>query len=482
MSSCDGSGLSNQAATGGRLFLRRPPIFFSSSFWLRPPFSHLRFTSFPLGDACKIPRPMVSSLAVKPKHRIPKPSEPAASSRRLGGKLRPLFLRWFRRVRRDLPWRRTVDPYAILVSETMLQQTRVDVVVPYFERWMERFPSPASLASASEDEVLAMFSGLGYYRRARNLKRAAEVMVERHQGRVPQDPEELAGLPGVGEYTTGAVASIAFGLALPAVDGNVNRVVSRLLCLEDPVETAVGKRAIRGFVQGMLEHAPPGELNQALMELGATVCVPRSPRCGQCPVAGGCGAVDRREGPESFPRKKSGKKPRKAMRARVALVRTEEGVLLVHRERGRHEGVLEEMWEAPFCLLDVEAVGGGGKTRGRRRAKDSGSGANLDLGRDELIRFVEENTGASLVEEAELGWEKHAITFRDIEVQVIEGRLATPPRSQWRGRTWRWTPIEDFVTGSPTSSLTLKSVRMALKSPRPRSVARGSSKQPENQG
>ncbi len=213
----------------------------------------------------------------------------AASGRSLAAKL----LRWYDAQHRDLPWRRTRDPYRIWVSEIMLQQTRAEAVIPYYERFLARFPTIAALAAASETEVLARWSGLGYYARARNLHKAARLM----DGVFPAAYRAIRDLPGVGDYTAGAIASIAFGIAYAAVDGNVMRVVARLTC--DPADIGAGRTRtrFREIAQGWLDGRRPGAFNQAMMELGATVCLPRVPRCGVCPLAAVC--AGRRAGRES---------------------------------------------------------------------------------------------------------------------------------------------------------------------------------------
>ena len=198
---------------------------------------------------------------------------------------RRALLDHFDRSRRALPWRSERTPYRVLVSEFMLQQTRVETVIPYYRRWLRRFPGWDELAGAGEDEVLREWKGLGYYRRARNLQRAAQVVRERFGGELPEEPSELRELPGVGEYTAGAVASIAFGRAVPAVDGNVRRVLCRLFDLEAPTAGRLREEAAR-----LVDPGRPGDFNEAMMELGATVCTPRSPGCGGCPVRGWCRA------------------------------------------------------------------------------------------------------------------------------------------------------------------------------------------------
>lgn len=192
------------------------------------------------------------------------------------------LLAWYDRIRRDLPWRRTRDPWAIWVSEVMLQQTRVETAIPYFERFLIRFPDPAALAAAPIEEVLAQWSGLGYYRRARQLHGAAREVVER--GGLPRSSAELERLPGIGPYTAAAIASIAFGEPVPVLDGNVVRVAARLSAEPEDPSRAAARGRLLAVAATLLEISRPGDSNQALMELGATVCLPKSPR-----IAGGQG-------------------------------------------------------------------------------------------------------------------------------------------------------------------------------------------------
>lgn len=198
------------------------------------------------------------------------------------------LLPWYREHRRDLPWRRTTDPYPIWLSEVILQQTRVDQGLAYWQRFMDHYPSVADLAAAEEDKVLKLWQGLGYYSRARNLLTAARQVVERHGGHFPNDHSALLQLKGVGDYTAAAIASIAFGSPEPVVDGNVYRVLSRLLLISTPIDSTAGKREFRERAAELLDAQAPGDHNQALMELGATVCTPRKPLCHQCPLADKC--------------------------------------------------------------------------------------------------------------------------------------------------------------------------------------------------
>lgn len=188
------------------------------------------------------------------------------------------------------PARGAPDPYRVWVSEVMLQQTRVETVIPYFERWMERFPTLSVLAAAPQQEVLAVWEGLGYYSRARNLHRAAQYLVDKYDGQLPADFHLLRKLPGVGRYTAGAIASIAFGLDQPALDGNIRRVLSRLFDVSEDVRSSAGERRLWDLAAGHLPPGRAGDYNQALMDLGATLCTPRAPDCPSCPLAAGCQA------------------------------------------------------------------------------------------------------------------------------------------------------------------------------------------------
>ena len=250
---------------------------------------------------------------------------------------------WFAGRARDLPWRRDRRPYAVWISEAMLQQTRVETVIPYFERWMRRFPDPAALAEAPVQEVLKVWEGLGYYARARNLHRAARVIMDRHEGRVPEDPEALAARPGIGPYTHAAVGSLAFGQKLAVLDGNVERVLARLLALDRPIQGQNLKNEVRAFSLRMMGDLPPGLYNEAMMELGATVCTPRSPACGVCPLRAACRGY-RQGQPERYPvRRPKAPVPEIDVCAAVAW-RDAETFLIARRHP---EGLLGGMWEFP---------------------------------------------------------------------------------------------------------------------------------------
>ncbi|MDI9403338.1 MAG: A/G-specific adenine glycosylase [Limnohabitans sp.] len=255
-----------------------------------------------------------------------------------------LLVAWFQAAARDLPWRRARDGYRALVSELMLQQTQVSRVVEKFEPFLARFPTPAALAAATEDEVLAAWQGLGYYRRARLLHAAAKAVVERHAGEVPTDPEALRALPGVGRYTAGAVSSIVFGAREPIVDGNVTRVFQRVEAREGSAsDTAVQAWAWERAEAFVAAARAPGVANEALMELGATVCTPATPRCGACPLRAQCAAFAAGRVDEiPAPKKRVARKDLVLVTACVR--RTDGAVLLEQRPRG---GLWGGLWQPP---------------------------------------------------------------------------------------------------------------------------------------
>lgn len=253
----------------------------------------------------------------------------------------PRLLRWYRQSHRDLPWRATRDPYRIWLSEIMLQQTRVETVLPYYHAFLERFPDVASLAAAPESEVLAMWSGLGYYSRARNLLRAARQITA--MGQFPADYAGLRALPGIGDYTAAAIASIAFDLPFAAVDGNVLRVIARLYNDDGDIGSPLTRRRFQALAQNALDPHHPGEFNQALMELGATLCLPRNPRCESCPVAALCAA--RAAGRESQLPIKLQRYQSKSETISVAVVFRGDRVLL--RQRPPDAARMPGFWELP---------------------------------------------------------------------------------------------------------------------------------------
>lgn len=250
---------------------------------------------------------------------------------------------WFAANRRCLPWRQNRTPYRVWISELMLQQTRVDQVVPYFERWMARFPTLDALAAASVDDVLKLWEGLGYYSRARRIHATALLLVRERAGAFPDTLEGLQALPGIGPYTAAAIGSLAYGLDAAVVDGNVIRVLARVFAFRGDTAGASGRKRLQGWADALLPHGRAAEFNEAMMELGATVCMPRQPRCEACPLRKVCRAAAKGS-PEKFPVKAARKRvPHKHVGAAV-IIDAKGRYLIAQR---RHEDMLGGLWEFP---------------------------------------------------------------------------------------------------------------------------------------
>ncbi len=321
--------------------------------------------------------------------------------------LRRRLLRWYRAHRRDLPWRRTRDPYAIWVSEIMLQRTRSETVVPYYRRFLRRFPTLRALARAPESAVLGLWSGLGYYSRARNLHRAARLVVERHAGRIPATVEGLRALPGIGRYSAGAIASIAFRVPAPVLDGNVTRVLARVFYVPGALRSPAAKSALWRLADRVIPRRAPGDWNQALMELGASLCSPRAPQCPRCPfrthcAAGVMGIAD--HVPEPPPRT-----PPLEVRRAAVVVEHDGRVLLLKRVHGR---LLRGLWEFPSVEI--------------RPGRASASVLRDELRRLGLDRPVCDRWFAL----------RHAIMNRQIATEVYRTRVEHRPAARRRGARW----------------------------------------------
>ncbi len=347
------------------------------------------------------------------------------------------LLAWYDAQRRDLPWRRTRDPYRIWVSEVMLQQTRVDAVVAPYRRFLDRFPDLPSLAAADLPEVLAAWSGLGYYRRARQLHAAAR-RVAAAGGELPRTEEGLRELPGIGPYTAAAVASIAFGVAVPVLDGNVERVLARTGALEDDPRSAPGRRRLRAAAEELLSPHRPGDSNQAVMELGATVCTPRRPDCAACPLRqpepgwDGCAAAARGE-PERYPPPRR-RRAAEHQRRLVALVERAGGEVLLFR-RPDDSALLAGTWELPWCAADAGAAGAAAALERRY-------GGRWKLGE-------------------RLGDARHGITYRALELAVHRAeREATDRAAPAAGGEPGWFP-RARLGELPLSSMVGKALAVA---------------------
>ncbi|MBI2424954.1 MAG: A/G-specific adenine glycosylase [Candidatus Hydrogenedentes bacterium] len=261
--------------------------------------------------------------------------------------IRKALLKWFLEEARDLPWRRTTDPYRVWLSEIMLQQTRVDQGLPYYERFLAALPTVHDLARAPEDQVMKLWEGLGYYTRARNLHKAAKTVVERHGGKLPENADSLQLLPGIGKYTAGAIASIAFGERAPVVDGNVKRVLARLFDIDRSIDESATEAELWSLAENLVPRKAPGDFNQAMMELGARICTPKKPDCAGCPVQRYCRAWAEGTVAKRPVRKVKKRVPHKEI---VVAVIQQDGKYLLGKRPP--EGMLGGLWEFPGGKLE----------------------------------------------------------------------------------------------------------------------------------
>ncbi len=327
------------------------------------------------------------------------------------------LLKWYAANKRQLPWRGNPDPYAVWISEAMLQQTRVDTVIPYYHRWMERFPSVEILACASEEDVLNAWEGLGYYTRARNLRVAAQLVCEKFQGILPQSMQALRTLPGIGQYTAAAIASIAYGQDEAVVDGNVKRVLARVLNLEYVANTPAGEAEFWRIARELLPPGSASDYNQAIMDFGATLCTPHSPQCEKCPFASTCeanllGIQDQR--PVLLE-----KKPIPRYLVCAAVMISENNVLVARRPSN---GLLGGMWEFP-----------GGKVEPGETMAQA------------LEREIFEELGTRITVGDELGKYRHAYTHFRITLHAYFCMLTGEEPKALDASEIRWVPIPDLV-------------------------------------
>jgi len=331
------------------------------------------------------------------------------------------LLAWYRLHRRPLPWRETRDPYRIWLSEVMLQQTQVSTVIPYYERFLDRFPTISDLARASEEDVLKVWENLGYYARARQLRKAAGIVMGSYRGVIPERPEDLVRLPGVGAYTAGAISSIAFGRAVAAIDGNVRRVLCRYYALSGVMADKEGLRYLSGLLEPILSSGMAGDFNQALMELGAMICRPREPSCMDCPLTENCLARIH-AGPEAFPSRREKKKV-PVRQAVAAIIRdSHERVLLIKRQS---RGLLGSLWKFP----------GGFAEPGEEPA-------------EALARSVQEETGIKIAEGVFLGTVRHAYTHFRLLLHVFSCSVSDGRPVSGSCQEYRWT-VPDEIRDLP---------------------------------
>jgi A/G-specific adenine glycosylase len=355
---------------------------------------------------------------------------------------RKQLLAWFRQFQRDLPWRRSKDPYRIWISEIMLQQTRVAAVVPYYERFLMRFPDVRALAKAPQEEVLRLWSGLGYYSRARNLQKAAQQIVALHGGEFPREAKGALALSGIGSYTAAAILSIAFDARHAVLDGNVARVLARLGAIRGDLRESRGWQALQHTAQELLDSKSPGDWNQAMMELGAMICTPRAPQCLLCPVAKFCRA--RKSGdPESFPERRKKREAVQVTLAAAMLITPRGETLLLPPPQEKVENkpaaddvatLVSRMWHFPTIAIRDDAL------------------AELRIF---LAGILPGKNGALRLEP--LAKVRHAVTYRNITVLPFRITVAKLPRVTG-AKTIR---LEELST-VPISNLTRKIAHAAL--------------------
>ncbi len=360
---------------------------------------------------------------------------------RLSSKL----LAWYRAHKRTFPWRGHPSAYAIWVSEIMLQQTRVEAVIPYFEKWMRLFPDVETLADASEQEVLNAWEGLGYYSRARNLHKAARIVVQQYHGEIPRDLDQLRRLPGIGRYTLGAIASIAFGMDIATLDGNIKRVYARIFDVSQPVDVPEGEKILWQLADEHVPRGHAGDYNQALMDLGALICVPKNPRCLICPVMELCqarqnGTQDRR--PVKSPKKSV---PHYIHAAGVIIERGR--VLLAQRPP---EGLLGGMWEFPNGRVE------GVPARGLAKALKTGYGIRTSTTSETPQKTAGQANARSPL--SAIGIVQHGYSHFSVTTHVFYCQLLTPPKAS----NLKWVRLKD-LDEYPMGKIDRQIARMIIK-------------------
>jgi A/G-specific adenine glycosylase len=363
--------------------------------------------------------------------------------------LRRQLLAWFRQYQRDLPWRRTDDPYRIWLSEIMLQQTRVTAVIPYYERFLERFPDIHALAAAPQEEVLRLWSGLGYYSRARNLHRAAQEIVAKHGGLFPRGEKDALELPGIGRYTAAAILSIAHGAKHATLDGNVARVLARLFAVQGDLRDAKRWQSLQESANGLLDPKSPGDWNQAVMELGATLCTPQTPQCLLCPVAQFCQA--RQLGlADSLPARRKKRATEKIVLAAAVLLDPRGQTLLLPpptlpRGQPAHARVsvlVSKLWHFPTIGVRTDPA------------------AELQA---HLSEILPPSGPKEPLELEQLPAARHAVTYRAITLRTFRIRVPQLPRLPGA----KTIPLSDITSpcSLAISNLTRKAARAALAAP-----------------
>lgn len=341
------------------------------------------------------------------------------------------FTQWYEQEKRNLPWRYNRDPYRIWISEIMLQQTRVDTVIDYFYRFMEWFPTIEELATAPEEKLLKAWEGLGYYSRARNIQAAAKQIMSEFDGKMPQTPEEISSLKGIGPYTTGAIASIAFGLPEPAVDGNVMRVVSRLFCIEADIAKASSRKIFDEAMRKIIDETYPGEFNQAMMDLGSAICTPTSPKCEACPIQAFC-LANKRGIQTSFPVKTKKAKPKDVYYISAALQNHSGAYYFEERDSQK---LLANMWTFPMVEVTQEEYERLKKGWEAKREVDlfddlvAEDGKELPFEKQELFIWQTRHLGEVTHVFSHLKW--HVLLFYGRATEEAEQEFTENKTSKW---------------------------------------------------
>lgn len=338
------------------------------------------------------------------------------------------FLTWYQKEKRNLPWRYNQDPYRVWISEIMLQQTRVDTVIDYYYRFMDAFPTIADLAASPEEKLLKIWEGLGYYSRARNLQAAAQQILAEFNGRMPATIEEIRSLKGIGPYTAGAIGSISFKLPEPAIDGNVMRVVSRLFCIEADIAKASSRKIFDEAMRTIISHEEPGDFNQAMMDLGSSICTPTSPKCAECPIQSFCLAY-KQQRQTDFPIKSKKMKPKDVYYVAGIIENQQQEFFLQQRP---DSGLLASMW-----LFPLEEV-----SQARFEELKSSYTEDLNLFSNELVA----EDSPLIFHEYPIVWQKkiigevtHVFSHLKWHILVFYGRTNETLKS-----SGSWVKKEDF--------------------------------------
>lgn len=325
------------------------------------------------------------------------------------------LISWFKREQRDLPWRKDQDPYKVWVSEIMLQQTRVDTVIPYFNRFLEWFPTIDDLADAEEERVLKAWEGLGYYSRVRNLQAAVKEVREKYNGVVPNTAKEISSLKGVGPYTAGAILSIAYGIPEPAVDGNVMRVLSRILSIREDIAKPASRKIFEEAVRQLISQEEPSSFNQALMELGALICTPTSPSCLLCPVRDHCQGFE--EGVQEMLPIKSKKNKQRKVQLGAVILTDDSGKILIHKRP--ETGLLANLWEFPNIEIHL------------RNQKE----------RNQIDTIFQDEFGIAIETGKIIGQIEHVFSHLIWNIHVYEGKIQSDVKES---QEWKLASLEEM--------------------------------------